>query len=363
VGELTAGLFGHSNPIIRQTIISTIDTIGLNLGGNTTAEASYAALLCSRFHLDLIRFCNSGTEANLHALAAARRFTGKRKIVVFGGGYHGAVLSFGGGKPAANNVDLDDWIVARYNDIEAAQAAIRTEGVAAVLLEGMQGSAGAICATSEFMHAVQDAAKESGVLFMLDEVMTSRFGPNGIAGLMGLEPDLRTFGKYLGGGLAFGAFGGRSDIMGVFDPRNASALAHSGTFNNNTLAMNAGYAAMSQIFTPEVCTEFTSLGEWFLESLSEVTKGTKCCFTGKGTILTVHFTDAGVQKITRGEDVAERWDLKDVFWMEMMDEGFLIQRRGTIALILETPKAELERFVDCVRAFLAKHSEIMKVAG
>jgi glutamate-1-semialdehyde 2,1-aminomutase len=272
-------------------------------------------------------------------------------------------LSFVGGKPAPNNVDLDDWIVARYNDIPSAQEAIRTPGVAAVLLEGMQGSAGAICASPEFLHAIQNTAKEAGVLFMLDEVMTSRLGPNGIAGLMDLKPDLRTFGKYLGAGLAFGAFGGCEHVMGVFDPRNPDALAHSGTFNNNTLAMNAGCAAMSQVFTPEVCTSFNNLGEWFLQTLAEVTKGTKCCFTGKGTILTVHFTDEGVQTMARSGDVEECWDLKDVFWMEMMDEGFLLQRRGTIALILETPKSELERFVHCVRAFLARHQEIMKVAG
>lgn len=309
----------------------------------------------------MIRFCNSGTEANLHALAAARRFNSKRKIVVFGGGYHGAVLSFGSGKPAENNVDLEDWIVARYNDVDSARAAIRSEGVAAVLVEGMQGSAGAICATPEFMHAIQDAAKESGILFILDEVMTSRLGPNGLAGMMDLNPDLRTFGKYLGGGLAFGAFGGRRDVMGVFDPRNTNALAHSGTFNNNTLAMNVGYAALSQIFTPEVCTAFTELGEWFLARLGEVTKGTKCCFTGKGTILTVHFTDVGVQTMERSGDYEELSDLKDVFWMEMMDQGFLIQRRGTIALILETPKAELERFISCVQEFQTKHAESIKV--
>lgn len=256
---------------------------------------------------------------------------------------------------------MEDWIVARYNDVEGAREAIKREGVAAVLVEAMQGSAGAICGSSEFMRTIEDTARECGVLFVLDEVMTSRLGPNGIAGMMGLTPDLKTFGKYLGGGLAFGAFGGRGDVMGVFDPRNANALAHSGTFNNNTLAMNVGYTALSEIFTPEVCTTFTELGEWFLEALADVTKGTKCCFTGKGTILTVHFTDAGVQTMTTSRDVEERWDLKDVFWMEMMGEGFLIQRRGTIALILGTPKAELERFVGCVRVFLTRHRELVKV--
>jgi glutamate-1-semialdehyde 2,1-aminomutase len=212
---MTAGLFGHSQPLIRKTIIDTIDTVGLNLGANNAQEAEYAALLCSRFDIDRIRFCNSGTEANLHALAAARHFTKKRKIVVFSGGYHGAVLSFGGGRAAPNNVDLDDWIIARYNDIESAQMAIRKEGVAAVLLEGMQGAGGAIPATAEFMHAIQQTAKESDVLFILDEVMTSRLSPSGIAGTLKLSPDLKTFGKYLGAGMAFGAFGGRVEVMSV----------------------------------------------------------------------------------------------------------------------------------------------------
>jgi glutamate-1-semialdehyde 2,1-aminomutase len=212
---MTAGLFGHSQPLVRDTIMETFDRVGLNLGANNTKEAEYAALLCSRFHLDRIRFCNSGTEANLHALAAARHFTGKRKVVVFAGGYHGAVLSFGSGRPAPNNVDLEDWIFARYNDIESAQEAIRGENIAAVIVEGMQGAGGAIPGTTEFLHAIQQTANDSNVLFILDEVMTSRFSPNGIAGLLGLKPDLKTFGKYLGAGLAIGAFGGRAEVMSV----------------------------------------------------------------------------------------------------------------------------------------------------
>ena len=215
VGEMTAGLFGHSHPLIREALLETIDTVGLNLGANNAKEGEYAALLCSRFNLNRIRFCNSGTEANLHALAAARHFTNKRKIVVFAGGYHGAVLTFSGGHAAPNNVDLDDWIIARYNDVESAQEAIRKEGVAAVLLEGMQGAGGAIPAHADFLKAVQHTAKECSVLFILDEVMTSRLSPGGIAGMLDLKVDLKIFGKYLGAGLAFGAFGGRADVMSV----------------------------------------------------------------------------------------------------------------------------------------------------
>jgi glutamate-1-semialdehyde 2,1-aminomutase len=358
---MTAALYGHSNPIIQNTITTTMRDFGLNVGATTKLETQYASLLCSRFSLDRVRFCNSGTEANLHALAAARKSTGKRKIVVFASGYHGAVLSFPGGRPAENNVDLDDWVVARYNDVESATKAIRSEGVAAVLVEGMQGAGGSIPGLEEFLHAVQREAKNAGVLFILDEVMTSRLAPGGLAAAVGLEPDLKTYGKYLGAGLAFGAFGGKQAVMRVFDPRNPGALTHSGTFNNNTLVMACGYAGLSLVYTPSVCKEFNELGTWMLGQINEACRGTKCSFTGIGTILCAHFTSDGATTILRSEDVEEHWELKDLFWMEMIEAGFWINKRGSVALILGTPKMEIERFVEAVKSFLERYWELVKV--
>ncbi|KAK7521226.1 glutamate-1-semialdehyde 2,1-aminomutase [Phyllosticta citriasiana] len=357
VGEFTAGLYGHSQPVIVETLRQTIESVGLNLGAATAQEVAYARLLCERFRLDRVRFCNSGTEANLHALAAARRFTGRRKVVVFEGGYHGAVLSFGHGV-AANNVDAGNWVLARYNDVDSTQAVIeQTADVAAVLVEGMQGAGGCIPASRHFLHAVQEAATKVGAMFILDEVMTSRLAPGGLQSMVGLSPDLTTMGKYLGGGLAFGAFGGREDVMRVYDPREQDALAHSGTFNNNTLAMHAGFAGLSRVYTPEACVRLTEVGEDLLKRLRAVTEGTKATFTGMGSIMSLHITDSGVC------DAVEREDLKELFWLEMMESGFWITRRGMLALILDTPQAELDRFVDAVSAFLERHGELLTVAA
>lgn len=160
VGELTAAVYGHSHPVILASVMETLTTVGLNLGATIAQEHVFARELCERFHIDRVRFTNCGTEANLHALAGARAFTGKRKVVVFAGGYHGGVLSFGGGVAAANNVDRDDFIVARYNDIDSARAAIAREGVAAVLVEGMQGASGAIPGSRKFLKAVEESAKQ-----------------------------------------------------------------------------------------------------------------------------------------------------------------------------------------------------------
>lgn len=132
----------------------------MNVGATTSQEQLFARQLCQRFGLERVRFTNSGTEANLHALAAARLFTNKRKVVVFNKGYHGGVLGFRGGKPAPNNVDPNDWIVVKYNDLDAAVNAIQSEGVAAVLVEGMQGNGGCIIGTPEFLAGIQHAAEK-----------------------------------------------------------------------------------------------------------------------------------------------------------------------------------------------------------
>ncbi|OQV01287.1 hypothetical protein CLAIMM_06670 [Cladophialophora immunda] len=363
VGELTAGIYGHSHPVIREAIVSTFDTVGLNLGATTIQEERHASLIRERFNVECVRFTNSGTEATMHALGAARRFTGRRKVVVFTGGYHGAVFSFGSGI-APNNVDLDDWVLAKYNDIKSTRVAIEgTPDIAAVLVEGMQGAGGCIPATKDFMLAVQESAKKAGAIFILDEVMTSRLAPGGLQSLLGLKPDMTTFGKYLGGGFAFGAFSGRADIMSVYDPRNRDALAHSGTFNNNTMAMYAGYAGLAKVLTPEVNIAFNSLGDAFREKLRKVTKGTKCAFTGRGAILAAHFTDQGLQDISSVEDVTEDWDLKDLFWFEMLEDGFWITRRGSIALIMGTSPEDLARFVGCVERFLERHRSIISLSA
>ena len=156
VGELTAGLYGHSHPRLQEALTFAIHNFGLSLGATNADEQRYAGLLCARFGLDRLRFTNSGTEANLHCIAAARRYTGRRKVVVFRGAYHGSVLAFATGC-AANNVDPGDWIVVQYNDVAALRRAFEGRNdIAAVVVEGMQGSAGCIPASPEFLGTIRE---------------------------------------------------------------------------------------------------------------------------------------------------------------------------------------------------------------
>lgn len=361
MGEFTAGIYGHSQPLIQQTLIKTIQEVGLNLGGTTISETKHAALICSRFGLDLVRFTNSGTEANLHAIAGARRFTGKRKIVVFTGGYHGGCYTFGD-QPAENCVDMDQWIMAEYNDIMDTKKKIEeSEDVAAVLVEGMQGRGPCIVGTHEFLQQIQTSARKVGAVFILDEIQTSRLAPGGLQETADIKPDVTTLGKYLGGGMAFGAFGGKEEIMRLYDPREKCALGHSGTFNNNTLGMAAGHAGLSQVFTPEVCCEFSAMGDKFRSRLQEVSQGTKLTVTGLGTILGLHFLKDGKKHLANYRDRDEDTDLRNLFWYEAMEENFWISQRGSLALILGTPWDELERFISFVEDFIARHEALMKI--
>ncbi|VUC29951.1 unnamed protein product [Clonostachys rosea] len=363
VSDLTAGLYGHSHPVLQQALVQAIYTIGTNLGGTTKYEQRYASLLCERFGLDLLRFSNSGTEANIHALAAARRFTGRRKVIAFRGAYHGSVLAFANGV-AANNVDPEDWIVCQYNDVVGLEEAFQAnKEVAAVILEAAQGSGGSIPANPEFLDAVRSLSQEAGALFILDEVMTSRLGPGGLKGVLQLKPDLVTLGKYLGGGMPFGAFGGRADILSVYDPRSSSSLAHSGTFQNNALMLNAGFIGASQVYTADVAEALNRRGDELRAALNKAFEGTIFCVTGRGSLMCVHAPKNGLrpQDIACKDDVApfEDLDLKKLFWLEMLEAGFWLQLRGSIALNIQLPDEVLSAFVDAVRGFCKKNIGII----
>jgi glutamate-1-semialdehyde 2,1-aminomutase len=204
-------------------------------------EVRLAELIVDRFpSIDQVRFTNSGTEANLMALAVATHHTGRSKIVVFENGYHGGVITFGSG-PNPVNVP-HDWLILPYNDRAAFEAAMAEHGdrVAAVLVEPMQGSGGCIPGDPDFLAVLRSASTQHASVLIFDEVMTSRLAVGGAQEQTGITPDMTTLGKYLAGGLSFGAFGGRDDLMAAFDPRRGGTLGHAGTFNNNVASMAGG---------------------------------------------------------------------------------------------------------------------------
>ncbi|EXJ85987.1 glutamate-1-semialdehyde 2,1-aminomutase [Capronia coronata CBS 617.96] len=363
MGEMTAGLYGHSNGTIREALISAFDQLGVNLGAHNLEEAKLASLLCSRFQsIEHIRFCNSGTEANLYALSVARKVTGKRKVIAFTGGYHGGVLGFAHGV-SENTVDPGDWVLGSYNDQANLSSLFEShDDIAAVIVEAMQGAGGSIPGDLGFLQSIQSLSAKHRVIFILDEVMTSRLYPSGLQGKFGLHPDLTTLGKYMGGGLAFGAFGGRKELLQTYDPRQSSALPHSGTFNNSTLTMAAGYAGLSKVYTIQANLELNALGESLRTKLQTIAKGTKMVITGVGAVMTVHFLEHGRTPL-RVEDLDHHSipELKKLFWFWCIEMSYWIAERGMISLSLGTTMKDVDVFVKLVDDFIAEHRADLKL--
>jgi glutamate-1-semialdehyde 2,1-aminomutase len=206
---------------------------------------------------------------------------------------------------------------------------------------------GCIPAKPEFLASLRALADETGALLIFDEVMTSRMSAGGMQARLGITPDLTTLGKYIAGGMSFGAFGGRADIMALF----AEKLPHAGTFNNNVLSMAAGAVAMGEIFTAEAAEALFQRGEALRARLNAVGKaaGLPLCFTGIGSMMTVHFRQPTPERgyaATPGEEA-----LRELFFLDMLEAGIYLARRGMVALSLPVGEAEMDRFVSTVAEF------------
>ncbi|GLQ06806.1 glutamate-1-semialdehyde 2,1-aminomutase [Sneathiella chinensis] len=298
VGEFSAGLYGHSDPQILGAV-STAMASGIVLGAPNLYEARLAELVCERFpSVDLVRFCNSGTEANVLAAVTARHVTGRSAIVVFDGAYHGGVMTFGGG---GNPMNVPfDWIVLPYNDAEQVRKTFAEEGrrIAAAFVEPVLGAAGNIAGQREFLQALRDETEKSGSVLIFDEVKTSRLGSGGVQKQLGITPDLTTLGKYLGGGFPLGAFGGSERIMSRFNPRIAGNLSHAGTFNNNVCSMAAGSMGLSEVFSEEIADAFLEKTETFRQQLDRDLKALSPRFhvSGMGSLISIHLRETAPER-------------------------------------------------------------------
>lgn len=369
INEHTAGVFGHSNPVIVDAIHQALDE-GINLGAPTGRERLLAQEIQQRFPaMELLRFCNSGTEANLLALATARASTGKNAVLVFDGAYHGSILYFAHG---ASPLNMEfEWVISTFNDLNRARADIakNADRLAAVIVEPMQGGAGALPADPDFLLGLRYSCDEHNVLLVLDEVMTSRLGFGGLQGKFEIKPDLMTLGKYVGGGVTFGAFGGRADIMARFDPSRVDAFPHGGTFNNNVLAMAAGYAALTVVLTPERLARMNALGDKLRDQLNDLAQkyNVPMQSTGTGSIFGIHFHQGQIRNIgdlDRGERGRESViaNLKKLFHLDMLMAGHYISRRIMGNLSIESTESEIDSFCAAFKEFLISRGPIVREA-
>ncbi len=360
LGEFTAGLYGHSQKPVLDALREALDR-GLNFGGVTDLEARLAELLCARFpSVDLVRFTNSGTEANLMALALAVATTGRRKVAAFRGGYHGGVLTFGH-DPSPVTVP-HEWVLADYDDVDGTRALLREHApdLAAVLVEPMLGAGGCVPASEEFLTMLREETHRAGTVLIFDEVMTSRLSPGGLQQVTGVTPDLTTLGKYLGGGLSFGAFGGRADLMAAYDPTRPGSLFHAGTFNNNVLTMSAGIAGLEQVLDDDTLSAVNARGDRLRSALDEVARPAGLSVSGRGSLMTIHPARVPLSAAVAHTDAQTA--ARELVFLGLLDRGFWLARRGMLTVSIPITDAMCEdlvaAFADVLHAHEAAFAEL-----
>lgn len=328
-------------------------------------------------------------------------WTGRKKILVFERGYHGATLSFRPPPAGAPHQDMNlphEWVVGTYNDVAKTQdvlSRLPSDSIAAILVEPMLGSGGAIPGSLPFLRYLRSYASSHGALLIFDEVMTSRLSYRGLGHKLGIRPDMMTMGKWLGGGMSSGAFGGRADIMAMYDPTKGGGVAHPGTFNNNVISM-AGGCAGCKVLDEDTTNRLNELGELLKEkvqcaideglgfkrpngvedapttngkhepknhhvsdnttkSVDGITVGVQelktdilldppMSITGIGSILQIHLPTP---------------ELLSLFYHHMLTEGIYLAERGFIALNIELGVADVERFVKSTRDFVQCYKEVI----
>jgi glutamate-1-semialdehyde 2,1-aminomutase len=275
LNNYTASVHGHAVPAVNEAMREQA-ALGTVFPAPGELQAELAERIVDRVaSVEKVRFANSGTEAVMMAVRAARAFTGREKIVKAEGGYDGMWEQV----PVVWPDDSDPYraampeglrelvLMVDYNDVDQLEAAMEEEGeeVAAILLEPVTGT-GVFEGTPEYFAAARRLADEHGALLICDEVITLRLAFGGFQEVLGVRPDLTTLGKIIGGGLPVGAFGGRADVMSIFDPSASHHLHHSGTFNGNLVTMAAGCVSLD-LLTREEIERINALGERLADGL------------------------------------------------------------------------------------------------
>jgi len=323
-------IHGHAHPAIVKAATSAIGR-GSCFGLPTASDVELAEHLHVRQpSLENLRFTNSGTEAVMMAIRGARAYTGRDRFLRFTGCYHGFYDAVGPDGAPGRPVALEAEVISvPYGHAEHFLEAIEAHGdeLACVVMDLMPNRNGLAPATADFVQLVRRETEQRGILLIIDEVITFRLSQGGFQESYDISPDLTCLGKVIGGGFPVGAFGGRADVMRVFDPRETGAVDHGGTLSGNPVTMSAGLACMQMLNQDEI-RRINGLGDRLRQELQALGYEVN----GYGSLLRV----VG--------DIDTR-----VLWWRLYRSGLLIARNGLMcistAMNEEVIDMVLERFV------------------
>jgi glutamate-1-semialdehyde 2,1-aminomutase len=362
INNYTSLALGHCHPRVVEAVNQQAGRL-MSAAAPNELEVEMAERIRERLpSIELIRFANSGTEATMLAIRAARAFTGRTTIATFAGAYHGthdyavsipANAADAAGGPGIPVGVADTIVVAPYNDPATTRAVLEPhmDDLAAIIVEPVMGAAGVIPAQEEFLPFLRELADEAGALLVFDEVIAFRIGYHGAQGRYGVTPDLTSLGKIIGGGLPVGAFGGRADVMTLFDPRHERRLGHGGTFNANPLTMAAGLATLAEL-TPEALERLEALAVELKTKLDGLFSdvGLPACVTQIGSLFNLHLTEGPVHdpSVVLAADAALLRELH----LAMLGNGILSTPRGMGCLSTPMTGVDVDAFVEALRLSL-----------
>jgi glutamate-1-semialdehyde 2,1-aminomutase len=356
-------ILGHAHPAVVQAVQDQVSR-GTAFTFPNEHEVELANILCERIpSVERIRFCNSGSEATMMAYRTARTFAGKSKIGKIEGGYQGShdfaevsthpALSDAGDPWEPHSVPdtlglpesiLQEIVVLPFNNLEVVEKIVekKKDDLAAIMVEPVMGR-GYVPADKGFLMGLREITKRYNIVLIFDEVQTFRLAPGGAQELYGVTPDLTTLGKIIGGGLPVGAFGGKGEIMALFDQsgeKMAGTLTHHGTFNGNPITTAAGVATMREL-TQEVYEKLSRTGAEMRRQLKTLCDehGISAQVTGEGSLFKIHFTDHPVTNYRSGLSNDKRMEQRMFYFC--LNRGVYIERSGRVALCVPVGDEEV----------------------
>jgi glutamate-1-semialdehyde 2,1-aminomutase len=352
----TALILGHSPQEVVRAVKKQLEN-GTQYGVSHELEVALAEQVVKMVpSAEMIRFTNSGTEANMYAIRLARAFTGRSRIAKFEGGWHGGydALHVGVKQPfdlpesaGLTSGAVQDTILLPFNDIEGVEKRLRNEHPACILIEPMLGSGGGIPVEKEFLKGLREFCDKSDILLIFDEVITGfRLAPGGGQEYFGVKPDLTVLGKILGGGFPVGAFCGPRRIMKRLDTtlyKRPQYSFHGGTFVGNPITMTAGLVTLKMLEDGKISTRLNRLGDKIRATIQRIfdSHGIDVQTTGAGSIFNTLFTKEEVVDAP----AASRADKKKLFNynMALMTRGIFFLPSHSQALSIAHSKDDVEK--------------------
>ncbi len=374
-GNHSSLVHGYGHPGVLDAVRAQLAR-GTAFPSGTRVQIDLARHLTRRIpSLDLVRFTNSGTEAAMLALRGARAFTGRNRVGKAEGGYHGStdefMVSTHPDVSAAGPVEVpravpaskglpaeavERVLVIPFNDAPAAVDLIEREreDLAAVFIEPVMGSAGMIPAERQYLVALREVTRKYGIVLVFDEVVSFRVAHGGAEEAFGVRPDLTVLGKLVGGGFPLGAFGGRRDIMALFDPSaGRPAVPHPGSYNANPVSLAAGLASLEALDAAAIA-GLNRVGDAVRTACRAIFADAALTaqLTGMGSLFGIHLTVRTVRawRDTVGADLALRHRL----FLALYNEGVLIDPRGVGAPSTAIGMGEVEQLAAALRRIMLR---------